>query len=141
MNRENEIREILLTMTRTEIIELLSELATNGELKRIAQAIPTYKRSKMEAIYNEACAQEIRAKDEMDCAERNYKAFIADTADSHPNCRKGDSIDFTLLFSHMEEDEREMEKGFRDTYTKATRNWKLKRAYMNNRKKLWEKNR
>lgn len=141
MNRENEIREILLTMTRTEIIELLSELATKGELKMIAQAIPTYKRAKMEAIYNDACAQERRAKGEMDCAERNYKAFMEDLADSHPNCRKGDSIDFTLLFSLMEEDEREMEKGFRDTYTKATRKWKLKRAYMNNRKKLWERNR
>lgn len=141
MNRQNEIREILLTMTRTEIIELLSELATDGELRKIAQAIPNYKRSKMEAIYNDACAQERRAKGEMDCAERNYKAFIEDTLDSHPNCRKGDSIDFTLLFSLMGEDEREMEKGFRDTYTRATRNWKLKRAYMNNRKKVWERNR
>ena len=141
MNRKNEIREILLTMTRTEIIELLSELATDGELRKLAQAIPNYKRSKMEAIYNEACAQERRAKDEMDCAERNYKAFIEDILDSHPNCRKGDTIDFTLLFSLMEEDEREMEKGFRDTYTRATRNWKLKRAYMNNRRKVWEKNR
>ena len=141
MNRENEIREILLTMTRTEIIDLLSELATDGELRKLAQAIPNYKRSKMEAIYNEACAQERRAKDEMDCAERNYKAFIEGIVDSHPNCRKDDSIDFMLLFSFMDEDEREMEKGFRDTYAKATRKWKLKRAYMNNRKKLWERNR
>lgn len=137
----NELRVELINLTRSEIIDLLCKLADDGELERLCQAIPAYRKGKAKALYDEACAQEAKAKGEMEVAEGNYEAFIGDIADSHPGCRRGDAIDFTLLFSLMTWEEREMEKGFRDTYVKATKKWKLKRVCMNNRRKVWERNR
>lgn len=135
---ENQFREKLSGLSKNEIIDLIVNFVDDGEWKKWLKSHYDMETRRKQSLYLDALKKADEAKLEMELAESDYRTFNEKTAKEHC-CYKNGTIDYMLMYALMDENEREMEKSFRDRYTKAARVYKMRKVVLANRRKSCER--